>query len=207
MLSGRSFGPVLNALHLQSPRTCAFALAVAACVAPVLAAAQESIPPEVLQKLGSDLSALQATVESAQPDGQASDWSRLLSKPLNVLVTGAAPTLRLGADQSAQVVAQLTAGQSLPVIDKADGWYAVKLGGGGGGQTVGWISAAEAVPEPIPLPNGWSARKVAEDAVRRVTTEVARLKDAYKNNPYVQISGFTVNVGVPLSVSVNFDFK
>ena len=36
---------------------------------------------------------------------------------------------------------------------------------------------------------------------------VNRMKERYVQNPYVTVTGFTVTVGAPPSVSINLEFK
>lgn len=40
-----------------------------------------------------------------------------------------------------------------------------------------------------------------------IIKEMQVLQKQYKNNPYVKISGFAINVGIPPSVSVSLEFK
>jgi hypothetical protein len=42
---------------------------------------------------------------------------------------------------------------------------------------------------------------------RVLTDSAVAFHDSYKNNPYIQVSGFTVHVGVPPSVDLSFSFK
>lgn len=48
---------------------------------------------------------------------------------------------------------------------------------------------------------------VSEDLYRILAEKATRMHDSYKNNSYIEVSGFTVNVGISPSVSVNFEFK
>ena len=55
----------------------------------------------------------------------------------------------------------------------------------------------------IAAAGGPSAQEVISQLVERMT----RLRDTFKDNPYVGITGFAVNIGIPPSVSLNVEFK
>lgn len=94
-------------------------------------------------------------------------------------------------------------GKTFPVVSQAGGWYAVEFGEPFDGMKTGWLPATAAVPVAQTNP---SASSTAEAVFVKLTEQAARFKQAYQNNPYVTVSGFTVNV-VPPSVSVNFEFR
>jgi len=45
------------------------------------------------------------------------------------------------------------------------------------------------------------------DVFEEIVEQASKMKDKYKNNPYVSVTGFSVNVGVPPSMSINIEFK
>ena len=40
-----------------------------------------------------------------------------------------------------------------------------------------------------------------------LTEQATKMRDKYRNNPYFSVRGFTVKMGVPPSVDLNFEFK
>jgi hypothetical protein len=77
------------------------------------------------------------------------------------------------------------------------------------GLSSGWVKAANAVPA------GWvaathmppSQQGVSEAIYQQITEQASRLRKRYENNPYVSVDGFDINIGVPPSVSISFQFK
>ena len=93
--------------------------------------------------------------------------------------------------------------QTFPVIDRAGDWYAVALPEKTQGFSTGWVAATDVVPT-LRTPSGTLA---AEGIFNDLTERAVRLRETYQKNPYFSITGFAVNVGVPTSVSINFEFK
>lgn len=195
-----------------------------AAFAPLVSAAQSaSIPKAVVDSIASDLADLQSAVVAAQSrlDSSSSTNSFGASLPptyrvpnvLGVEVTGAKPAVRAGASKGANKLLEPKRGEKFLVLDKADDWYAVKLPQPVEGHMTGWVNASDVIVEKAVDASltgqvvATPSRAVAEDVFRMLTERAGRIRDAYKDNPYVSVSGFTVNVGVPPSVGVNFEFK
>jgi len=51
------------------------------------------------------------------------------------------------------------------------------------------------------------SKKQTEDMYEMIINKMYALKKKYDNNPYVRISGFDVNIGIPPSVTVSIEFK
>ena len=79
-----------------------------------------------------------------------------------------------------------------------DDWYAVaKPGPGGAPSTAGWVKAKSVVPIPAQGPGATPTSLIQSgvEAVFRIAVDGAvGLRDQYKNNPYVTIKGFSIDV-------------
>lgn len=125
-------------------------------------------------------------------------------------MTSKSSEVRAGASDKAAPLLKAKLNQIFPVIDKAGDWYAVKIPENIGGVSSGWIQAADVVPIPSAFPSTpqpFQASSVADSIYRELTQRAVRFRDAYRNNPYISVTGFSVNVGVPPSVSISFEFK
>ena len=183
-------------------------VAIVAALLPAIAASQESsIPKPVLDGISRDLAELQAAVVEAQGRLAAPQSLTFTSSTETVKITGIKPAIRLGAAQSAVSLFMATPGQTFQVVDKASDWYAIRLAQPVQGYSSGWVSAADVVPTNSFGKEPAKASSVAEDVFRKLTEQASRLRDTYRNNPYIAVSDFAVNVGVPPSVSINFEFK
>lgn len=186
--------------------TCLFAMSCAH-------AQGSQIPDPVIRTLAKDLAELQQAVLAAQKQQQAGiDKMNVFSQAgvASITVTSAYAKVRAGAADGAPPLAQIAAGKKFRVVDKMDNWYAVSLDKPIKGLQTGWVSAADAVPMLAGgdvIPSLVQQQTASEAVFRSLTEHAARLRQAYKDNPYVSVSGFQVNVGAPLSVSINFEFK
>ncbi|MDR7009601.1 SH3 domain-containing protein [Paraburkholderia strydomiana] len=97
------------------------------------------------------------------------------------------------------------------VVDKVGDWYAVELNGPLARVNTGWVNAADVSPikmaagidVPVNSPAAPSTAAVYDVIVQKAS----QLKEKYRNNPYLSVTGFTVNVGIPPSVGMNFEFR
>jgi len=176
-------------------------LALVALALPVAAIAQTvQIPQDVMSGLARDLAALQREVldVQAQQKGPADKYANI------GLLRVTEPTyLRAGAGDKAATLRQVKPGELFPVISQVGDWYAVRMATPYEGLNTAWLKAAAAVP----VPDDARSTGSAGDAIFvRLTESAARLRESYRSNPYVNVTGFAVNV-VPPSVSINFEFK
>lgn len=179
-------------------------VAVLVALFPFLTMAQQpSIPESVLDGISKDLAKLQRMVVEVQ--GQVT--AQQMFRADEVKITGVKPTVRLGATQTAAALFTPKPGQTFQVIDKTEDWYAIRLLEPVQGFSSGWVSAAEVVPTSSANKGTVKQTSFADDAFRQLTEQAAKMRDSYRNNPYVAVSGFAVNVGIPPSVSINFEFK
>lgn len=152
--------------------------------------------------LANDLAALQGDIEAASHDQQS--WAYSGSGITRVRLTQTQAAIYKGADKASGVLTKLPEGKTLPVIDKAGEWYAVRLDNGPGEFKAGWIQSGAVVPETFSLA---SQQTLAADAYQKIMDKVQGLKEKYSSNPYVRITGFSVDITVPPAVSIAFEFK
>jgi hypothetical protein len=165
-----------------------------------LADAQEKIPDSVIDDIARDLAVLQREVIKAG-DKQRGEVGVSYGPPAAVTVNKPATT-RMGADKNASVSFKIPAGTTLPVLDKTQDWYAVQ----NKSKQVGWVSASDVTP--VPSAHQTPPNQGGDEGLFRTLTEKAsQMRDKYKNNPYVFVKGFTVNLSLVPSVSVDFEFK
>lgn len=181
---------------------------------------EPSIPEGLLQDLTRDLSAIYAI----QQEVPMANWDAMGISFLEVTRENA--NLFAGASINSGTKGSIPAGSELRVIDQAGEWYAVSLGRG----TSAWVQAADVVPVPLAYqeeerdmrwlqdlrytPGGFIAQPQGVDEpgwVDRKLQELLRsagdMRDRYRDNPYIEVTGFSLIVGFPMSVSVDFDFK
>lgn len=150
--------------------------------------------------LAADLSALQKDVESTTTAPQA-HYSNTVKR---VRLTQANAAIYNGADRSSEVLTNFPMGKTLPVVDKAGDWYAVLLDNKVGEYQVGWVPASAVVPETFNLT---PPPPIKSDTYQKLMDNVKSLKEKYSNNPYVKVTGFSVDIGIPPAVSIDFEFK
>jgi hypothetical protein len=165
---------------------------------------QEPIPQTFLEKLARDLAELQ----------QASSRAAFAEASLGVRIVNNNSTVYAGAGKDTAPIATLEKGDQAPVIDNAGGWYAIQLPN----ETSGWVQARDVAPIMRKLPSdpfaqaggdygaetqvGW-----LEEQIRSLLERASDFRNSYQNNPYVIVRGFDVNVSVPPSLGISFEFK
>ncbi|PYS29756.1 MAG: hypothetical protein DMG11_07910 [Acidobacteria bacterium] len=164
--------------------------------------AQQPIPKEVLEGVADDLAALDRLIEEGQKTQESPPWNL---GPNWVKVTGDKVPARVGGSSNARIAWNADTGEMFRVVDKVTDWYAVERPGRGP-QQVAWMPASSVVPSPYPQ-GTQSAPSRTTELYNTLTTYVTTMRDKYKDNPYLFIGGFSVHVGVPPSVTVNFTFK
>jgi hypothetical protein len=163
---------------------------------------------QTLRGVASDLAAMQKEIQSASSDAKIQQEFAGPRGFQYVTITRDNASLQYGADKSATLYSKATAGQTFKVVDKASDWYAVKLETPGKGIDAAWVNAADVTPNFRTL--GSTTEKnanVTDRLYEQIMESVKKVKDKYDRNPYVSVSGFSVNVGIPPSVTVSFEFK
>ncbi|MGA2332707.1 MAG: SH3 domain-containing protein [Syntrophales bacterium] len=181
-----------------------------------------------MQEIAKDLATLQQEVEHASRTETGPSWEttfpasakvyddgRFIPVAYRLRTTAKLAFIREGADDKALVLEKAPRGTSFDVIDKTGPWYAVALDKPINGLSSGWIKATYAAPELKLIlrrkeDNETKQKSVSErlsDVYEKMTESLKTLQDKYKNNPFVKVTGFTVNLAIPPTLSVSFQFK
>lgn len=179
---------------------------ITAAIFPVLwiAVAQAEQPKNLEATMGDiarDLAALQKDVDLVSKKPAGYDFATLK----NVKLTGKSVSIYKGAADFSGVVTKLPEGKVLPVVDKAGEWYAVGLDQPSVGYKSGWVHASSVVPETYTLQV--PVKSTTESIYQQIMDKVKGFKEKYENNPYVRVTGFSVDISIPPAVSISFEFK
>lgn len=150
-----------------------------------------------MQSLASDLASLQREINADSNQGIVDEGVTSVQVKKNGARAYAA------ADKSSGEIKEFKAGATLPVVKKVDDWYVVNLSGEGDHQ-FGWVQADWVAPKDYNFKTKASSE---EDIYQKVISKIQDLKQKYDNNDYVRVSGFSVDVGIPPSVNISFEFK
>jgi uncharacterized protein YgiM (DUF1202 family) len=164
--------------------------------------AQESVPEDVRRELAKDLAELNRLVLQLQ-----APYAAPTRRPEAVVITRD-KAVKADLGWFADTLMTVPKGDKFPVIDKMEGWYAIQIPG----KQVGWVPASGATPtielaskdQPVPFT---TVAAVAGDPFQRIIDGAALVRDKWKDNPYVFVKGFSVQMGVPPSFSLGFEFK
>jgi len=162
-----------------------------------------------LKGIASDLAQLQKEIENAyiQQAGIYPYTHHLAPFPNYVKITNEKGKLRTGADYSAPILMNASKGALYKVIDKVGNWYAVALPKPKEGIESAWVSTTDVTPLISPVQTGYAKQSIIEKMYEKIMESVKKIRDKYQNNPYVSVSGFSIDIGMPPSVSVSFKFK
>ena len=186
---------------------------------PFLAFAQgKEIPKSALKELSEDLAAIHQQILQIQRAQFAGKYRKHMGPcPADKFtVTQENTQIRAGATITARPLRPATMGESFKVVDKVNDWYAVAFDKPVGNFYTGWMNAAEGVPAytdytayGIVKPVGGEVitEPVRDTIFRSLTETVTKLRDKYRDNPYFFVKGFSIEVGIPPSVSVDFEFR
>lgn len=95
---------------------------------------------------------------------------------------------------SPRSIGTIDAGTTVDVIKKSDDRYSVKYRG-----FEGWVEANTIA--------GVDVSGLAQTTISKLIKEVAKLQAKYQSNPYFLISGFSAELSLPPSVSINFNIR
>lgn len=157
-----------------------------------------------MDQLAEDLAGLQVELESSTRRAEIATFMQDTGI-YGVTLTSEDAAIYKGADTRSEVLTQLPEGRTLPVIDKFDGWYAVEIGDKNEKYRAGWVQASDVVPNRIVGLAAMAPR--TPDMYHDTMDRVKQLQQKYSDNPYVRISGFSVEIGIPPTVSITFEFK
>lgn len=111
--------------------------------------------------------------------------------------------------EAAKAGGKVAASTTLPVIQSEGGWYATSWN-----NQPGWVSAADVTPtggemafiDPVKYLKS-EVEKTLQGAIQVAVDSANQLRQEYAENEYFAIPGFSINLGIPPSVTINFDFK
>jgi len=155
-----------------------------------------------MSDIASDLATLQKDVELVSPKHAA----YALPSLKRIKLTGKNVPIYKGADKSTGVVINLSEGKVLPIVDKVGEWYAVGLDQPNTEFKAGWVHASAVVPETYSFQTQ-QVQSASDTMYQRIMDKVKRLREKYQNNPYVRVTGFSVDISVLPAVSISFEFK
>jgi hypothetical protein len=148
-----------------------------------------------MEQLAQDLAGVQETLLTEN----TRQW---VYNPKTLRITREKAPLYKGADERSGVISTVPEGLVARVLDKTDAWYAVELSDGRDPPRTGWINADSVVPVAFG-PHPLAGVSPVDAAVRKINA----LIEAYKNNPYVRITGFSVDISTSPSITVEFEPK
>lgn len=172
---------------------------VLALFMPLQSIAQEgSVPQPVLDAFAKDLADMQSIVDKEQ---RAYLYSHAyLSANIATLSVERAP-LRSAPTESSAVIATSEQGQQFRVLERSRDWIRVEPVSSALPSLSGWVKARELNLRPS------YASAQHQDMFFRLANKAQKIKDRWRNNPYILVTGFTIEIGVPPSVSIEFAFK
>lgn len=164
-----------------------------------------------MTELAGDLAKLHAEIQSAyQTEIMAMGGPDVIGmyRPRFVNVTADKGTVYTGADAKAAIIQTVQKGQKFKIIDKVTDWYAVAFDQPVHGMDTGWVKAAQVVPQTyFPVSTVPPDKSFTDRIYEKIVASVKVFRDTYEKNPYVRVKGFSVDISVPPSVSISFEFK
>ena len=180
---------------------------------------------KTMQGVATDLSALHQKLQQIYgkhlPPSQGfsplvvADVIAAMKKAGIVTITADSAGVYKGAALDAELFESVSAGKQFPLLDKVGDWYAIALDNPVEGVPAGWVQAAKAVPS-WDLTMVGDVASVAEAAAKpsltervyaEITAAVNDVRLKYDKDPYVGITGFSVEMSLPPGVSIMFEFK
>jgi hypothetical protein len=187
-----------------------FVLLALIIVAPAYAGEPKSFDA-AMKELAGDLAKLHTEIQSAyQTEVVAMGFPAVIDlyRPKFVSVTADKGTVYIGADAKAPIVQTVQKGQKFKVVDKVSDWYAVAFDQPVHGMETGWVKAAQVVPQTyFPISTAPPDKSLTDRVYEKIVASVKAFRDRYETNPYVTVKGFSVDISVPPSVSISFEFK
>ncbi len=131
----------------------------------------------------------------------------------SVTVTVPKGKILAGATANSDIVQTVDKGEKLAVVDSAGDWYAVAkyvpLQSSGNMKAMGWINAADVVPEATFI--GVTSQtgndlSFLQSLYDKAIDGVIAFKAKYESDPLIKVTGFTVTISVPPGVDIAFEF-
>lgn len=182
--------------HLVS---CAIALAIFACANSsnaqqiIVKGDKRSIPDQFWAELATDIGKL-----APQPSPAATNMNQ--PRTYDFQITKDKAPVYEGAGASRKTIESLNTGQAVEVVDRVGDQYAIFAKNPKGKVVSGWVEASDVKPAPAP-------DSLRSSATELIVQKLGQLYQKYKNNPYVSVTGFSVQIGIPPSVTIEFTPK
>lgn len=182
--------------------------------------AQNDTDPDLSKKqFAADLSSLYRIIYTEYHK----QVSNLLAQ--SVYVTNPTGAIHSEANKDSQVVKQTTSGETFQVLEETDAWYKVQGSHPYSGVKItGWVSRDQVSSALNILSNTqllseaslnkiiWSISKtkfdgIVDDLYQKAVVKATKIQEKWKNNSYIKIKGFDVEVSFPPGVTFTFEFK
>lgn len=152
---------------------------------------------QTLQKLAHELAEMQSVIDASR----GSQFAAYTNAKAKVIDPSA--TIHADANTSSAVVSKPQVGATVKLLGREGNWYRVEPVEPSPQGTQGWIQA----PAIEPYTQAATASYSSDALFQQLTEMATKIRDEYQNNPFIRISGFDVEIGLPPSVTVNFEFK
>ena len=204
-----------NNYTLFSLLVCLISFSCASMNSKVYTHAKQTKPlEENMSEVAKDLASLHNEIQAIYLAGTGgSEFENMNLCPVSVTITGKDPKIFKGADTNADIITIASMGQKFKVVDKVNDWYAVSLSHPTQGFDSGWVKASQVVAEPISWQFAQTVNKKIEKEslidrmYKKIMDSVITFREKYEKNPYIKVSGFSVDISFPPSVSIAFEFK
>lgn len=166
----------------------------------------KGIPDDFISKMANDLAGLTTDPLPQTPRGTFASGtaSGTLIVPSTVQWVKAGQAWTTDQNTGKAVSRHLDPGTEASVYGETMGHYQVGLGD----NKRWWVPVADVTPTgpatrvaDTPDP-GWLGQQI-----EKLMKNASLFRDNYKSNPYVNVRGFSINVGIPPSVNMDFEFK
>lgn len=166
--------------------------------------AQTETMEESMREVAKDLASLHDEIQIAYAtEAAAAGFASLKSHPESLTITQKGAAIMKGADFNSGVLTSASFGQSFRVVDKVESWYAVQLEKPKSGIYSGWVSAKAAVP----LLAVGLKESITDRLYQKIVSKVVAFRQKWEKNQYLKVSGFSIDISIPPSVSIDFEFK
>lgn len=164
---------------------------------------------KVLNDVADDLASLQQLVQDTNDTIQQYQTAKFTGVvPGNLIVTSQKAVIHKGAGENTSELGTVPEGKSLKVIGQAGDWYAVSLEKPMKGLDTAWVSSKDIVPSIGSIPiTPTSLQSFFENKFNEILAKINQIKEKYKNNQYVKITGFSISLSISPSVTVDVEFK
>lgn len=158
------------------------------------------------EEMSKDLAVIQKTIDLFSEKNRKIS-SIKINDPIAVDILVDKANLYSEASITSKIVTTTTKAISYQVIDKKEGWYAVKLNDIYFGKKFAWIESSDVLPSNILSDITKPSIHPSELLYKDLILLLINFENKYKDNPYLTPSGFTINIEKSPSISVTFEFN